>query len=92
MITCGVLLFVRRKYKDPLKDPAPRHGIIFAMYMMMYAVGRAVIEAYRDDAIRGFVVENMISTSQFIAIFGFMAGLVLFVYIMRKSRGAARAA
>lgn len=49
-------------------------GIVTAVYLMLYAVGRFLIEFLRNDP-RGAV--GVLSTSQFIAIFMFAAGAVM---------------
>ncbi len=58
-------------------------GAVTAVYLMLYAVGRFVIEFLRNDP-RGSV--GMLSTSQFIAIFMFAAGAVLLGVSMKKRR------
>jgi len=60
-------------------------GQLFLIYLMLYACGRFVIEYFRGDLQRGFVVSNWVSHSQFIAILIFL--VVLYVYI-RKHRQA----
>lgn len=50
-------------------------GTVTAVYLMLYAVGRFAVEFLRNDP-RGSV--GILSTSQFIAIFMFAAGAVLF--------------
>ncbi|MBX2966158.1 MAG: prolipoprotein diacylglyceryl transferase [Cyclobacteriaceae bacterium] len=61
------LLFIRQKKKF--------HGQLFLLYLMLYAVGRFVLEYFRGDEVRGFVVDGYVSHSQFIAlaIFGVAA-------------------
>ena len=58
-------------------------GAVTAVYLMLYAVGRFVIEFLRNDP-RGSI--GMLSTSQFIAIFMFAAGAVLLGVSMKKRR------
>ena len=58
-------------------------GAVTAVYLMLYAVGRFAIEFLRNDP-RGSV--GVLSTSQFIAIFMFAAGAVLFGVSMKKRR------
>ena len=58
-------------------------GAVAGVYLMLYAVGRFAIEFLRDDP-RGSV--GVLSTSQFIAIFMFIAGAVLFGASMRKMK------
>lgn len=43
-------------------------GQLFLLYLLMYAVGRSVVEEFRGDEARGFVFEGLLSHSQFIAI------------------------
>lgn len=59
----------------------PRRGTITGLYMVLYAVWRFVIEFWRDDDDRGYV--GALSTSQFISIFVFAAG-VLLLYLSIK--------
>lgn len=57
-------------------------GTVTAVYLMLYAVGRFAVEFLRNDP-RGTV--GMLSTSQFIAIFMFAAGAVLFGISMKNA-------
>ena len=47
------------------------------MYLVLYSIGRFVLEFYRGDLIRGTV--GSLTTSQFISIFTCIAGILLFV-------------
>lgn len=49
------------------------HGQLFLLYLMLYGAGRFVLEYLRGDAGRGFIVENYISHSQFIALMVILA-------------------
>ena len=64
----AIILFIlqRTLYKKKKKTS----GIVTAVYLMLYAVGRFLIEFLRNDP-RGAV--GVLSTSQFIAIFMFVA-------------------
>ena len=64
-----VLLWLDRKKKCD--------GQIMALYMMFYSAGRFVLEYFRGDLERGSV--GVLSTSQFISIFTFILGVVIFV-------------
>ena len=68
----AIILFIlqRTLYKKKKKTS----GIVTAVYLMLYAVGRFLIEFLRNDP-RGAV--GVLSTSQFIAIFMFAAGAVM---------------
>lgn len=43
-------------------------GQLFLIYLMMYGVGRSIVELYRGDEARGFVFGGLLSHSQFIAL------------------------
>lgn len=43
-------------------------GQLFLTYLLMYAVGRFTLEYFRGDEARGFIVEDYLSHSQFIAL------------------------
>lgn len=57
-------------------------GIVGAAYIILYSIGRFVLEFFRGDLDRGSV--GSLSTSQFISIFTFLAGVVLCIVIKRK--------
>lgn len=57
-----------------------RRGTVSSLYMLLYAVWRFIIEFYRDDY-RGNV--GALSTSQFISLFIFAAGVALFIFSRR---------
>jgi phosphatidylglycerol:prolipoprotein diacylglycerol transferase len=54
------------------------NGQIFLLYLMGYAVGRAIIEMFRGDLERGFVIDGWLSNSQFISLL--IIGTALFFY------------
>lgn len=66
-----VALFLLWYDKKERKD-----GRVFALYVIMYSIGRFIIEFFRGDGIRGFV--GVLSTSQFISIFTLILGLLVF--------------
>jgi len=47
------------------------------VYFLAYPIIRSVIEIFRGDLIRGFVIDGILSTSQFISILIFLAAAVL---------------
>ncbi|QOI97931.1 MAG: prolipoprotein diacylglyceryl transferase [Flammeovirgaceae bacterium] len=55
------------------------HGQLFLLYLMLYAAGRFVLEYFRGDGSRGFVIENYLSNSQLIALALFGAAAWLYV-------------
>ncbi len=60
-----------------------KKGRVFALYMIIYSVGRIIIEFFRNDP-RGNV--GVLSTSQFIGIFILVAGIIAFNLEAIKSR------
>lgn len=43
-------------------------GQLFFSYIILYAIGRGIIEMFRGDEERGFIIEGILSHSQFISI------------------------
>ena len=72
----GLLLIVYYRWRS-----RPR-GLIFVLFLTLYAVGRFVTEFFRGDAYRGFVWDG-ISSAQFISLFVFSAGLVGIMTLLR---------
>lgn len=71
----GILLFVK-KYRQ-------FNGQLFLIYLATYAVGRSIIEIFRGDIERGFIIKNIISHSQFISII-IITGVVFFYFFLKK--------
>lgn len=67
----GLLIISRRKLFE---------GQVIISYFIAYPIIRSIIEVFRGDLIRGFVIDGLLSTSQFISILMVIAaGLVLYV-------------
>lgn len=60
-------------------------GQIVLLYFMIYSVIRSVVEIYRGDSIRGFVIDGWISTSQFISILVLLGAGALYFKRSRES-------
>ena len=61
----------------------PKTGRTAGLFLMLYAIGRSIVEIWRgDDAARGMVIDGFMSTSQLISIPIFFLGLTIF--LMRK--------
>jgi len=63
-------------------------GQLFFIYIMLYALGRGVIEIFRGDISRGYVIDGILSHSQFISLI--LLGIILFFYIrfLNKSKAS----
>jgi phosphatidylglycerol:prolipoprotein diacylglycerol transferase len=70
----GMLWLYRRKVFD---------GQVVLSYFIVYPVIRSVIEVFRGDTLRGFVIEDVLSTSQFISIGVFAAASAALVYRLK---------
>jgi phosphatidylglycerol:prolipoprotein diacylglycerol transferase len=66
-------------------------GQVGLTYFMIYPIIRSIIEIFRGDSIRGFVIDGILSTSQFISILVF-AGALWVLMVRLKSAGQNRAA
>ncbi|UCF68543.1 MAG: prolipoprotein diacylglyceryl transferase, partial [Acidobacteriota bacterium] len=73
-----VLLYRRKRF----------HGQIMMVYLMLYAVTRYFIEFVRGDAVRGFVIEGLLSTSQFISVVAFIAAGTTLYVLSRRHRAS----
>lgn len=69
LIIFAVLMLTRRSKKFI--------GQQLCTYMILYSIGRSIVEVYRGDTIRGFIIDPYLSTSQFISIFIFVSAIVL---------------
>lgn len=49
-------------------------GQVGITYLLAYPVIRSIVETFRGDAVRGFVIDGLLSTSQFISILFIAAG------------------
>lgn len=79
-VLTGYLASCPKKGSDDLPKRRYVSGLSFCMYLILYSIGRFIIEFFRDDP-RGNV--GSLSTSQFIAIFTFAAGLALLAVRLR---------
>ncbi len=69
LILCVILLLAAKKYK--------KRGQVTGIYIILYSIGRFIIEYWRGDIARGSV--GVLSTSQFISIFTLIVGIVVLV-------------
>jgi phosphatidylglycerol:prolipoprotein diacylglycerol transferase len=78
LVLFGLLVWLgRRRHRD---------GDLIAVYTLLYAIARFVLEFFRGDADRGFVFGGRLSTSQFIAIP--LAAVAILILLTRSRRPA----
>ena len=63
-------------------------GQVGACYLIFYSAGRFILEFFRGDLVRGSV--GNLSTSQFISIFTFAAGIILLMRCGRSRQSKKR--
>jgi phosphatidylglycerol:prolipoprotein diacylglycerol transferase len=64
-------------------------GEVFWLYVLLYSVTRGIIEIWRGDLVRGFVIPGVLSTSQFIGLLTAVAAGAMLFYLSRRSRAEA---
>jgi phosphatidylglycerol---prolipoprotein diacylglyceryl transferase len=76
----GILAFllIHKKYKK-------FDGQQFILYLIIYAIGRSMLETFRGDLERGFLIKDWVSNSQFISVLVIMATIYFYVKLNRKA-------
>lgn len=59
-------------------------GQLFFIYIILYATGRSIIEIFRGDEARGFIVDDILSHSQFISII--VISITVWAYLKFKKK------
>lgn len=67
-----------------LKNRMQFDGQIFLVYLMLYAFGRGILEFFRGDD-RGFIIEEILSHSQFIALCLISIAMYFYYKFYKKS-------
>lgn len=60
-------------------------GQAFISYLILYAIGRGIIELFRGDLQRGFVIRDILSISQFISILIVVVSIYFYVKLRRST-------
>jgi phosphatidylglycerol:prolipoprotein diacylglycerol transferase len=67
-------------------------GQVFLTYFMSYTIVRSIVEIFRGDIVRGFVIDDVLSTSQFLSIVIFtLASIALWMRLKQVRLANARA-
>jgi phosphatidylglycerol:prolipoprotein diacylglycerol transferase len=61
ILTIMVILMMLKRHKR-------FQGQLFLVYVILYSLGRSIVEIFRGDLRRGFIIEDILSHSQFIAL------------------------
>ncbi len=68
-----------------LKHRKQFDGQLFLIYLIAYASGRGVLELFRGDLDRGFVIATLLSNSQLISIMVIAGAIYFYVKLKRKT-------
>jgi phosphatidylglycerol:prolipoprotein diacylglycerol transferase len=82
LLVFGILWWVDRK--SPGK---PFRGRLVALYMMLYAVARIVVEHWRGDTERGTYFGGAVSFSQILSALAFVAGIMMYNGLKGRAAG-----
>lgn len=61
LLVLNVLLVIKSKFQK-------FYGQLFLLYLILYAIGRSILEIFRGDVARGFIIDGYLSHSQFFAV------------------------
>lgn len=64
-------------------------GEVFWLYVLLYAITRGILETWRGDLVRGFVIPGLLSTSQFIGLLTAALAAGMLYILSRRSRAEA---
>ncbi|MCP5463972.1 MAG: prolipoprotein diacylglyceryl transferase [Deltaproteobacteria bacterium] len=60
-------------------------GAVFLLYLILYSILRSILEVYRGDMIRGFVIEPYVSNAQFLSILSIILAIGFWISLKRRS-------
>lgn len=63
-------------------------GQVALVYLMLYAIGRSIVEEFRGDEARGFIFDQaqLLSHSQFISLIMFLFAFASYIYLLRNNK------
>ena len=64
-------------------------GEVFWLYVLLYAITRGLIENFRGDSVRGFLIPGVLSTSQFIGLVAAASAIGMLAFLSRRRRAEA---
>ncbi len=60
-------------------------GQLFLTYLILYSIGRSVIEVFRGDEERGYVIDGILTNSQFISLLIFSTALYFYIKLKKRA-------
>lgn len=82
-------IFVLMLFLLAIRNKRKFYGQLFLLYLMCYAVGRIVLEYFRGDEVRGFIIQDYLSHSQFIGLLILVVVLVVYRQWSRNQKAKA---
>ena len=76
----GIMIFLL-----VIKDRKSFAGQLFLLYLILYSFGRIWIEIFRGDHSRGYVIDHLISNSQFISLMVFIISIYFYFKLKKAS-------
>lgn len=61
-------------------------GQLFMLYLMLYAIARSILEVFRGDLDRGFIIDGILSNSQLISLLIFVGALIFYIRLSKQSK------
>lgn len=77
LIIFFILIFIRRHQRFT--------GQLFLVYIIFYGISRSILETFRGDAVRGFVIPEILSHSQLTSGLLILGALVVYVLLKKKT-------
>lgn len=72
-----ILLYIKKKQQFK--------GQLFLLYIIFYAIARSILELFRGDK-RGFIIDNYLSHSQFIAILILITAIFMYKKLKNNNK------
>ncbi len=79
----NVAIFFILMFLIPVKRA---HGQLALIYFILYSIMRSIAEMFRGDSARGFVIDNFLSTSQFISLVMSLGALVMIIVLSKRHK------
>ncbi|MGK7394591.1 MAG: prolipoprotein diacylglyceryl transferase [Candidatus Cyclobacteriaceae bacterium M3_2C_046] len=81
----GFMLLLIFAVLSIIKNRQQFDGQLFISYVIIYAFGRSLIEEFRGDEIRGFVLDGLLSHSQFISLIVGLGAMYIYYRLWKRS-------
>ncbi len=86
LLTFGILLWVDRRMAG-----GSFKGRIVALYFILYAIARGIVEHWRGDADRGEYFDGAVSFSQIVSVLVLVGGILMYRALAKRGRREAAA-